>query len=301
MKFVYNEDSFKLDNTVVIIGKFDCFHRGHRLLFDEAGKICNGGLKRAVVTIDSGKAEEHILSGEERRDYLKELGTDYLIEFPLNEKTGNMSPEEFAGDVIKNTIGAAYVVCGDDFCFGKDRAGNPDVLKALGNEFGFGVRVVERLEYKNEIISSTRIRKELINGNITDVNNMLGRPYSISSGIINGTKTGTRIGIPTINFRPETGKLLPPCGVYASKTALRGKTYKSITNIGKRPTFYENGELTIETNILDFEDTVYGEKATVSILGFLRDEKKFDNEEMLRQQIFADIDSAGYFYRNYGG
>ena len=302
MKFKGTED-IKMNNTVVTVGKFDCFHRGHQLIFSTAAEMKQPGMQQVIFMFDVNPADavkhrqgRYIVAQKERKPLSRFYGVDHCIEYPFTETTRNMSPEEFIRDILAAKLGVKAVVCGDDFRFGKDRAGDTETLKKLGEKYGFAVRVVERLAYNGRIISSTEIRNELIKGNMKDVNAMLGRAYSVSGPIKQGNHVGSGKGIPTINLIPEEDKLLPPDGVYATRTVIGQQEYMSITNIGVRPTFYDGGSRYVETYILDFSGDLYGENAKVEFYLFVRPEKKFESSEALYGQIDKDIKTTREYF-----
>ena len=303
MEYITGKKDFKLDNTIVTIGKFDCFHRGHQLLFKIASVMKQPEMTQVIFSFASNPSDvvnnvvgRHIVSANERHYQAVKNGVDIFIEYPFDDDTRNMTPDEFAKDVLAGKLGAKAVVAGDDFRFGKDRAGDTDTLKELGKKYGFEVRIVNRISYKGNIISSTYIREELLKGNLKDVEEMLGRPFTMSGTIGSGHHIGTGMGIPTINFSVPEDKLLPPDGVYATKTHIGVNFYTSITNIGVRPTFYEDGERFVETNILDFNGDIYGRKAVVSFHRFIRPEKRFAGKEELAAQIRKDIEEAREYF-----
>lgn len=303
MRITGTED-IKLNNTVVSVGKFDCFHKGHQLIFETAAQMKEPGMEQVIFMFDTNPADavnhrigRYIVSQKERRPLSRMYGVDHCIEYPFNDKTRNMSPEDFVRDVLVAKLGVSAVVAGDDFRFGKDRAGDINTLKELGEKYGFSVKIVERISYKGQIISSTLIRDELLKGNISDVNAMLGRPYSICGLILKGNHVGTEMGIPTINLKVPEDKLLPPFGVYITETIVRNDIMKSITNIGVRPTFYPEGEVFVETNILGFNGDIYGEEATVYFREFIRPEIKFSSPSQLYSQIARDIETTDEYFR----
>lgn len=296
MEYITGKTNFKLNNTVVTIGKFDCFHKGHQLLFRIGAEIKADGMKQVIFSFMNNPSDvvnqavsRHVLSQNERSFHAEKCGADYFIEYPFDDLIRNMSPEEFTEKILIEKLGAKAVVCGDDFRFGKDRVGDSVTLTELGKRFGFDVRVVERLKYRDQYISSSYIKSEVLKGHLDDVKAMLGRPFTMSSPIEHGAHLGTGMGIPTINFKVPADKILPPDGVYATETLLKGDFCPSITNIGVRPTFYKDGERVVETNLLDDSGDYYGENAVVVFHAFIRPEKRFSGAEELTEQIRSDI------------
>ena len=307
MEHISGTSEFKLNNTVVTIGKFDCFHKGHQLLFKVAKELKQDGMQQVILTFDTNPVDvvchshsKFVISRDERHFFAEKNSVDYFIEYPFDEHTMDMSPEEFVKAVLVDRLGVKALVCGDDFRFGKDRAGGISELKELGEKYGFIVRVVQRISYHDEAIGSTRIKEEIQKGNIEAVNEMLQRPFSLSGIVEQGMHVGRKMGLPTINFAVSEYKLLPPDGVYATRTRVNGTVYMSITNIGVRPTFYENGGRFIETYILDFDGDIYGDLAVVYLYKFIRAERKFESADALVSQINKDINATKEFFEERG-
>jgi riboflavin kinase/FMN adenylyltransferase len=166
------------------------------------------------------------------------------------------------------------------------------VIKALGEEMGFSVKVMDAVEFEGGEISSTRIRRALDAGDVRLARTMLGRPYSLSGEVTHGADRGSRIGLPTANMTHWPLKMLPAVGVYATRPTLWGKTYQGITNVGYRPTFEDQDEPNIETHILDFDGNIYGEKLDLQFIEKIRDEQKFSGVDAFLAQIERDKATA---------
>ena len=191
---------------------------------------------------------------------------------------------------LVNRLGIQSVVCGSDFHFGKGRKGDAQFLKEIGEKLGFSVSVVKPVcLLETQQISSTGIREYIRNGNMEVANKMLGHPFVISGIVSSGANLGRTIQFPTVNLIPPEEKILPPNGVYASRTFVEGNYYDSITNIGVKPTVSGEHQIGVETNIFDFEKSVYGQKIEVELLHYVRAERKFHSVEELREQILKDV------------
>lgn len=293
------------EKTVVTFGKFDGIHMGHMTLINAAAKIAkDNGLKLAIFTFDIlpsvsfGKFEAtQITTSAEKRAMFNEAGVDYLIEYPFNEETSSMSPETFISKVIHETLNAAYVVVGADWHFGKDRAGDCTTLLGYRKLYEYEVHVIEKEIFNQREISSTWIRQEIREGNMENVNILLGYPYMIMDTVKKGAHLGAQMGFATVNLYPGKEKLLPPNGVYASKIFVDGKGYYGITNIGTRPTISdENNEISVETHIFDFNQDIYDKQITVELYHFERPEIKFDTIDKLIAQVEADIEFTKTFF-----
>lgn len=296
MLYFKNLDEIKLNKGCAItLGKFDGVHKGHQKLIGEIKKIAKEeNLDTCVFTFTSSpqaalshKMSMSILSNEERERLLMRMGIDMLVECPFSEHIRNMEPEVFVKDVLIDTLKAGYAVIGPDFLFGKDRKGNAEVLKELGEKYGMQVKVVDKVMYKGEEISSTLIRDVLIKGDIETANELLGYPYYADGIVTPGEHNGHILGFPTVNLYPDKHKILPPNGVYKTEVLYRDKFYKGITNIGKRPTL-EGDHISIETNLFDFDEDIYGEFIRVDFYKFKRPEMKFGSLDELKAQIDYD-------------
>lgn len=307
MKQIEDLDQVRLDNTVITLGKFDGCHIGHRKLFDKAVQLKEKGRCAVIFTFsihpskvlsDPADATPErmrlILTEEEQTEQLYPEGIDYLVRFPFNKETKAMEPETFVDRILVRKLGVKDIVCGTDFRFGKDRKGNTQILQQLGRTYGFDVHVVEKVrirldgEEESRVVSSSLIKEEILAGNMENARLLLGRPFFVQGEILHGKHLGSRIGFPTINQIVPQDKILPPDGVYATRTKIRGEWYDSITNVGIRPTFDDGMVRTVETNLFGFDRDVYGETAQVDFYRFIRPEKQFGSAEELAKRIEAD-------------
>ena len=206
-----------------------------------------------------------------------------------------MEAEDFISMVSKR-FNVKCFVAGTDCRFGHNRVGDHLMLEKLALKYGYECKVVKKLQYEGEDISSTRIRNLLEEGNLEKANILLGYPYFVMGEIKDGRKLGRTIGFPTINLIPEKDKLLPPNGVYATKIVIDDVTYRGMTNVGYKPTVEGKNLLGIETNIFDFHEDVYGKTALVRFEKFMRPEKKFPSLEALRNAIEQDKNEITDFF-----
>lgn len=294
--YVYNEVlDFKLEKSAVTLGKFDGIHLGHKKLISE---IVNAkekmGLSTVLFSFDiSGINKiQSITTKEERELICSDLDIDNIIFFPVNQETMSIEPEEFIEKILVKKINAKMVVTGKDFRFGKNRRGNVDMLRNFSEKCGYELKVIDNIMNGDNRISSSNI-KELINeADITKANEMLGYPYFVYGTVERGKQIGRTIDRRTVNIIPKVNKIIPPNGVYKTMITISGKEYKSITNIGECPTVRDDGGITIETHIFDFDEEIYDSNVKVSFEKFIRKEKKFDSLEELRKQISLDIIEA---------
>lgn len=302
---IINDKNFQMQsNTVVTFGKFDGIHKGHRKLFKTAREIAdkeNLPLVAFTFKVCEGckfgyMENSRITTDKERNEIFESLGADYVVEFPFDEEVAATEAMDFIRNVISNMLKASYVVVGTDWTFGKNKAGNTDVLKASQKLFNFTAVVMEKELYQQREIGSSWIREEIINGNMENAAILLDYPYTISGNVCHGKKIGSTMGIPTVNIVPEEEKILPPYGVYASKVYIGNELYYGVTNIGVRPSVPEQNGLAIETFILDFDKDIYEEDIKVCLCHFQRPEMKFSDMQALAKQIEQDIQfTKSYF------
>lgn len=300
MRYIENTLEFETERgSIVTLGKFDGLHRGHMLLVDrvlEQGK--RDGLETVVFTFSvppsshmAHQPAHQLLTNKERQFYLEQLGIDTLVECPFDDQIMRMEPETFVEEILVKKLHTVRIVVGSDFRFGYQRRGSASMLKRLGPSLGYTVEIVQKAEEDGREISSTWIREELRRGNMETVSRLLGRPYTVEEKIVHGRALGRTIGIPTINQIPVREKLLPPYGVYVSKTKVAGQEFYGMTNIGVKPTVGERFA-GVETYLFGCDLDLYGQTASVSLLHFLRREQKFPSVEGLREQLREDEAAA---------
>lgn len=290
--------------SVITLGKFDGVHRGHMKLIHrilEIGK--KDDLETVIFTFDVSpqvklgqRKPQMLLTNEERREQLHRHGVCTLIECPFVSEVMCMEAEDFVGEILVKKLRARVLVVGSDFHFGHGRKGTPELLKQMGSIYGFQVEVLDKVMDGSREISSTYIREELLKGHMEKVNELLGYPYTVTGEVIHGHQLGRTIGVPTINQIPGEDKLLPPRGVYASRTRVAGKEFHGITNIGIKPTVLEKF-VGVETHLFDCDMDLYGEEAKVELYHYQRPEQKFPSVEALKQQLYEDEKCGKEYFR----
>lgn len=302
MKYMTDTLDFQLEKrSVVTLGKFDGLHRGHERLLQRVLELGKKGYETVVFTFDVSplvklgtRITRTLLNNEERKILLEKRGIDTLIECPFIPELIHMEPEEFVKKILVEQLRAAYVIVGPDFHFGHERKGTPELLQRLGKAYDFQVEILEKEREGDREISSTWIRETLREGKIEKVNGLLGYPYFVLGKVVHGRQLGRTWGLPTINQIPVDGKLLPPFGVYASRTFIDGEEYLGISNVGVKPTV-EVPFAGVETYLFDCDKDLYDKIAWVEFYHFVRPECKFDSVEELREQIQRDA-RAGQEY-----
>ena len=290
MRIIEGTTEFQVqEETAISIGKFDGLHQGHQLLVERIVKKKQEGLKALIFTFDFGDRPVLLLP-EERREMLRKWGVDYLLECPFAESISHMEAEEFVRKILVERLHVRYLAVGTDFRFGCQRRGDYRLLQRLSAECGYEVEVVEKACWQGEEISSSRIRRELEQGRMELVNQLLGYAYSIIGEVLHGRKIGRTLGMPTTNIVPSERKLLPPNGVYATRTVIAGELFEGITNIGYKPTVGAEPQKGVETYLFDLDRNLYGEILTVRFYGYERPERKFDSLEELKKRIGQDVE-----------
>ena len=299
MKIYHNIESFTpVPNPVVSVGTFDGVHLGHQQIFslmaEEAKKI-NGETvvvtfyphPRLVIHPDSRNLK-FINTQERKYEIISQSGIDHLIIIPFTREFSHLSSADFVRRILIDRIHMKKMIVGYDHHFGKDRLGGFNELKGLGTIHGFEVAEIAAMVINGTPISSTKIRNALMSGDVKLANSLLGYDYSISGKVVFGNRIGRTIGFPTANIDiDDVYKLISAVGVYACKVDVHGTIYKGMGNIGYRPTI-DIGDLTIEVNIFDFDEDIYGERITIFFLERIRDEVKFESISALRDQLIAD-------------
>ena len=290
MRIIEGSTEFQVqEETAISIGKFDGLHQGHQLLVERIVKKKQEGLKALIFTFDFGDRPVLLLP-EERREMLRKWGVDYLLECPFVESISHMEAEEFVRKILVERLHVRYLAVGTDFRFGCQRRGDYRLLQRLSAECGYEVEVVEKACWQGEEISSSRIRRELEQGRMELVNQLLGYAYSVTGEVLHGRKIGRTLGMPTTNIVPSERKLLPPNGVYATRTVIAGELFEGITNIGYKPTVGAEPRKGVETYLFDLDRNLYGEILTVRFYGYERPERKFDSLEELKKRIGQDVE-----------
>ena len=298
---IKNEQNIQqIEHTVLVLGYFDGFHKGHQALFAEARKIAAAkDLKIAVLTFpESPKLAFvryqpslmlHLTSPEERLQQLENLGVDYLYLVDFTSQFARNTAEQFFTKYISR-LKAKTVIAGFDYHFGSDRRNAEDLEKLFEGQ----VIIVPSVNFNGVKISSTRIRETVLAGNVAESNQLLGYSLSTSGIVVHGNARGRTIGYPTANLAPLDRVILPADGVYVVDVEHDGQMYRGMASVGKNVTF-EGDELRFEANIFDFSQDIYGDTIRIFWLDKIRDMVKFDNVDELVKQLQADKEIARYW------
>lgn len=289
------------------IGNFDGVHIGHRQLLKQIKTDCqNKNLLFVVVTfvphpqkiLHPDKERFLINSYEQRRHLLKEQGVDVLVELKFTRDFSTLKAEDFLKQYLLCYPNLKDFYLGYDFAFGANKEGDFDLVKSICDPLGITIEIQPKFDFMGEVVSSSLIRQRLLSGKIDEVENILARPFHLEGVVVKGEGRGKKIGFPTANVQVSQDLIVPHKGVYVTRTVYKGMTYQSITNIGHNPTFKDTDQLTIETNLFDFNSDIYGEILDIQFLHKIRDERKFPTVNDLIEQIKSDILVARHYQRS---
>jgi riboflavin kinase/FMN adenylyltransferase len=246
---------------------------------------------RIVLGLDS-KNLKFINTQERKINLIEEAGIDYLVIIPFTKEFAELSSEEFIRDFVVEKVHPVKIFTGYNHHFGKNREGSYEELVRMGKAYHFDVEQVDAQQANDVAISSTKVRKLLEAGSVKAANNFLGYEYSITGNVVKGKSIGRGLGFPTANIEvADEYKLIAAVGVYACRVQYMGRIYNGMSNIGYRPTI-DSGELTIEVNIFDFDQQLYGEEITIYFVDRMRDERKFKDRNALKEQLKKDKEHA---------
>ncbi|MBT8381774.1 MAG: bifunctional riboflavin kinase/FAD synthetase, partial [Ignavibacteria bacterium] len=286
----------------ITLGTFDGIHLGHKEIIEAVVQKATEFGGRSLLITFSPHPRKVILGGNnikllstlsEKKKIIETFGMDNLLIIRFTKEFSQQTPEEFVDKYLINGIGVKEIVIGYDHHFGKGRGGDIEILKKKGKEIGFAVTAVPEYKIDDIIVSSTKIRKALIAGDIISANKMLGCYYSFEGLVVPGDKRGRELGFPTANLLVENeDKLLPATGIYAAECIVEGKKHNALLSIGSRPTFHEAGEIIPEVYIIDFNKQIYNQSVRVNVVDRIRGEEKFSSAEELVKQMKNDKETG---------
>ena len=279
------------------IGFFDGVHLGHRHLLEHLKNVAaERGLKSMAVTfiehprqiLQSDYRPKLLLAPETKISMIGNTGVDLCLPLHFTSELSLMDARNFMEYFLQKKIGVSTLLVGHDHHFGHDINSTADDYRRIGQDIGMDVIISDALNYMGTPISSSRIRRELTNGNIKEVNDMLGYRYTITGTVIHGMQNGRKMGFPTANLGPYCEYMhIPADGVYSALATVDGETWPAMLNIGFRPTFQGNAR-TIEAHLLDFDRDIYFHELSLQFVDFLRPEKRFDSPDSLARQLDSD-------------
>lgn len=290
--------------SAVTIGNFDGIHLAHQALLNRVVRSAHeAGGTSVVMTFDPHpvqvlapeRAPKILTPLDLKTRLIEKAGIELLLILHFNMELARLSPAEFARSILVKKLRAGVVHVGSNFRFGHRRAGDAKVLAELGRQWGFRVETLPMLKIRGHRVSSSQVRHYLSEGQVEIAGRMLDRPYSVRGSIATGTGVGHQRTVPTLNLAPVKQQL-PKNGVYITRTRVEDALYDSVTNVGHKPTFGHH-RLSVESFLLDFHDELKDGEIEVDFLRRLRDEIKFPNAEVLKQQIQQDIQQSLKFFR----
>jgi riboflavin kinase/FMN adenylyltransferase len=295
--------------AVLSIGNFDGVHLGHQAILkhvvDRARRL---DAVAAAMTLDPHpvkllrprSAPKLLTTLEQRLELIGRTGIEVGLVVPFTHRLARMSAADFVEDVLVDRLGIKEVYIGANFRFGADRGGDVALLERMGKELGFEAAASPIVEVDGGVVSSTRVREAVAAGRVEEAAAMLGRHVFIDGCVLEGKRLGRKLGFPTLNIEVEN-EIEPACGVYITAVQIPsfGRTFASVTNIGTRPTVYENSIQTIETHLLDFTADVYRESVRLFFVRRLRDEVNFPSTVQLMAQIQKDVAASRLHFLNH--
>ena len=285
-----------MKRTAIALGFFDGVHLGHRAILEATVEAARrDGLEPVALTFDqqprsyfAGVPAEYLTTPEEKIAQMKRLGIS-RVEVLSFAQWCACPAETCVRELLVDKLGAAQLICGDDYRFGARAAGSPELLRQLGAELGFGVTVCSPVEQDGLRVSSSRLREALQCGRVREVTACLGRDYTITGPVRHGKGLGRQLGFATINVERDPSLLRPRLGVYAAMAEVNGQLWPAALNIGIRPTFDDGDGLTVEAHMPGFSGDVYDQTVTLYLKDFLRDEARFATPEALQAQVAKDL------------
>ena len=292
-------------DTAITLGNFDGLHMGHRRLISTMQqKAAEQGLLSVVFSFyphpmflfGNRDHQALIMSPEEKKRTIEQMGVDCYVEYPFTKDFAAMAPEDFAVQLIFQAMRCKVLVVGENYRFGKNHAGNVVLLQQLGAQYGVEVICIPAVMAQGERVSSTRVRKALVEKDLDLVNALLTEPYFIYGEVVQGKQLGRTIGFPTINVVADPQKLFPPNGVYATKILYDGQYYPGVTNVGIAPTVHGTRKI-VETHLFDFHQVIYGKYIQTQLYAFIRPEQKFDSVDALQKRMTVDAALAREYFQ----
>lgn len=282
--------------VALALGMFDCVHTAHVKLLEKIKDLSKAaGCKTAVFTFANNpagfyKSGKLVYTYTERLKRFKDEDVDIVVYKFADENFIDMPPEKFL-ETLKDTLNIKAIVCGEDFSFGKNASGKIDTLKNFCNRFMISLEIIKTVTMDNNKVSTSMVKQLLKDGDIEKANLILSKPYRIEGAVVSGKGIGSKLLYPTVNINFDADKMPIMPGVYVTKTTVLGKSFKSVTNFGHKPTF-DNFAETLETHIIGISENLYNEKVTTYFFKLIRNIIKFESIEELKIQIEKDIEIA---------
>ena len=292
--------------STLSVGNFDGLHLGHQKILRAVVERARATKTKAgVVTFDPhplkvlrpAQAPALVQTLRQRLDGLQSMGLDAALVVHFDLAFAALTAQQFARDILVGKLRAAAILVGQTFRFGHNNAGDVALLSDMGRELKFGVEIIPPVVLEGQMVSSTTVRRAILEGRPSEAASLLGRPFVLTGEIVRGSGRGSTIVVPTLNLAPEQ-ELLPKTGVYATQALVGGRLYNAATNVGFRPTF-DGTRISVESHLFDFSERLTEGRLEVRFREYLRDERKFASPQELVEQIGADIEQAREFFRRH--
>lgn len=287
----------KFKNPVLTIGSFDGVHKGHQVILKKVAALANAiDGESILITFDPHPRKiihpdlklGLLTDAAQKIELITQLGMHHIIMVPFTRDFSMLSAEAYITDFLIKNFNPHTIVLGYDHHFGHSREGDINLLKKLVGD-KVNIEEIPAQLIDEAAVSSTKIRTDLLSGKIAEANEMLGRPFSFKATVVHGEKLGRKIGFPTANLKlNDSDILLPKPAIYAVLVKVNSVIYKGMMSIGYRPTVTDENRLTLEVNILDFSDDIYGQTIEVDFIAYIREEEKYDNLDLLIEQLEMD-------------
>lgn len=288
-------------NARLTIGRFQGVHLGHQSLMSRLGESQEGS-PRVVLTFDPppedvlrGRSHLQMMTMPQKIRAFRDLGMDAVFFIPFTLELAQLPAKEFAREYILSPFSPQLIVVGYDFAFGRNREGNVSVLGSMVDASTKLIQIAV-LKKNDEVISTSSIRRKILEGDVHTAKELLGRPFEVEGVVVHGEKRGRGLGFPTLNLDYAPLQLLPHLGVYAVGVSIEGEDYYGVCNVGFNPTFSQDQRMKVECHILDFDRDIYDQPVKLSFLKRIREEKRFQSKEELVQQVQQDIVTAKSFF-----
>ncbi len=292
------EHLLRFHNAVVTIGTFDGVHLGHEAILHEVvAHAKQVGGESVLITFEPHPRKllfpdqplAIITPLDKKIELITEAGIQHVVVVPFTKEFSNLSAQDYIENFLVKLFHPHTIIIGYDHHFGHDRKGNIDLLKEYASRYQYEVLEISAQLIDEATVSSTKIRRSLTEGHVTEASHMLGRFYSLAGTVIHGNKLGRTIGYPTANIHPDNSEqLIPGRGIYAVRVNWNGERYKGMLSIGYNPTVTDKKVLRIEVNIFDFDEDIYEQQLEIEFVSYLRAEEKFESIDVLKQYLHKD-------------
>ncbi len=303
MHIIHDLNDFQAgwQSSALTLGVFDGMHRGHQALISRVQKRSRGDAHaRILVTYhphpdlvlgkrDAGRSE--LFTYNEKIALYQRFDLDAVIFLPFTRELAQMSALRYLKEILLEKLHAKHIIIGYDQRFGRGRKGDYAFLKKMSRRYDFRVEQIGAVKFRGEVVSTSKIRRRIEDGDVAGANRMLGHDFFISALVVRGKQRGTDLGFPTANLDVSPTKTVPGRGVYTAVTEWGGRRFKTMVNVGYNPTFGQE-QLSIEAHLLDFDEDLYGQELRVFFRDRLRDEVKFDSVEELVEQLRLDREAT---------